>query len=82
MQPLLQNGLHLTTFFANVEKAKFLENKSEKHVKKISALMGPLVKMSKFMTFAERRKIIKAFMKNHFSFWQFVRMFCERQTNP
>ena len=33
------------------------------------------------MTFAKRRKIIKAFIKNQLSYWQLARMFCQRQTD-
>ena len=40
-----------------------------------------LIRISKFMTFAQRRKIIKAFIESQFVYCPLVWMFCGRQTN-
>ena len=40
-----------------------------------------LIRISKFMTFRQRRNIMKGFVESHFGYCPLVWMFCGRQTN-
>ena len=49
--------------------------------KKTGKKLTTLIRISKFMTFAQRRNIIKTFIESQFCYCPLVWMFCERQTN-
>ena len=49
--------------------------------KKAGKTLTALIRISKFMTFAQGRNIINAFTESQFGFCPFVWMFCGRQTN-
>ena len=49
--------------------------------KKAGKKLIALVRISKFMTFGQRRNIMKAFIESQFGYCPLVWMFCGRQTN-
>ena len=49
--------------------------------KKAGKKLTALISISKFMTFAQRRNIMKAFIESQFGYFPLVWMFCGRQTN-
>ena len=49
--------------------------------KKAGKKLTALIRISKFMTFGQRRNIMKAFIESQFGYFPLVWMFCERQTN-
>ena len=49
--------------------------------KKAGNKLTALIRISKFMTFAQRRNIMKAFIESQFGYCPLVWMFCGRQTN-
>ena len=49
--------------------------------KKAGKKLTALIRISKFMTFAQRRNIMKAFIESQFGYCPLVWMFCGRQTN-
>ena len=50
--------------------------------KKAGKKLTALIRISKFMTFAQRRNIMKAFIESQFGYCPLVWMFCGRQANP
>ena len=56
---------------------KYVLSKCKKAGKKLTAL----IRISKFMTFAQSRNIMKAFIESQFGYCPIVWMFCGRQTN-
>ena len=49
--------------------------------KKADKKLSVLIRISKFMTFAQRGNIMKAFIESQFGYCPLVWMFCGRQTN-
>ena len=49
--------------------------------KKAGKKLTALIRISKFMTFGQRRNIMKAFIESQFGYCPLVWMFCGRQTN-
>ena len=49
--------------------------------KKAGKKLTALIRISKFMTFAQRRNIMKAFIESQFAYCPLVWVFCGRQTN-
>ena len=49
--------------------------------KKAGKELTALIRISKFMTFPQRRNIMKAFIESQFGYFSLVWMFCGRQTN-
>ena len=49
--------------------------------KKAGKKLTTLIRISKFMTFAQRRNIMKAFIESQFAYCPLVWVFCGRQTN-
>ena len=49
--------------------------------KKAGKKLTALIRISKFMTFAQRRNIMKAFIESQFGYCPLVWMFCWRQAN-
>ena len=56
---------------------KYALSQCKKAGKKLTAL----IRISKFMTIAQRRNIMKAFIESQFGYCPLVWMFCGRQTN-
>ena len=49
--------------------------------KKADKKLTAMITTSKFITFGQRRNIMKPFIESQFGYWPFVWMFCGRQTN-
>ena len=56
---------------------EYVLSQCKKPGKKLIALL----RTSKFMTFGQRRNIMKAFIESHFGYFPIVWIFCGRQTN-
>ena len=52
-----------------------------RNAKKAGKKLTALIRISKFMTFAQRRNIMKAFIESQFAYCPLVWVFCGRQTN-
>ena len=61
----------------NLKFDEYVLSQCKKTGKKLTAL----IRISKFMTFGQRTKIMEPFIESQFGYWSFGWMSCRRQTN-